>query len=140
MRLKHIKLFENFQAAPSLDQTMVFDWMPYDAEVSNPIQSSIPETISFMDLPNFIKESAADLPSLEKAGLFIAHNKLGNGGFNRVIVSKLDPLTMDLSIFDSNYEKTGEYKDIQPSDISDVSKGSSLLGKFGISSLDNDAE
>ena len=139
MKLKHIKLFENFEPTPALDKTMVFDWIPFDSMTNDPIQNTIPENLSYDELTQWVKESGS-LDDVKNAGIFMSHNKIPGGGFNRVIVSNLSPLSMDLSIFNANYEKVNEYKNIVPSDIADVTKGASLLKNFGISSLDDDAQ
>ena len=134
MKLKHIKLFENFQS-PDLDPSMVFDWMPYDAKVNDPIQQTMPEKLSYSELPEWASKivSEGKEQEVKDAGLLIAHYKTPNEGFNRVIVSSFEPLKMDLASFNSNYEKVSEFKDVEPSDISGVSKGSSLLRRTGIS-------
>lgn len=134
MKLKHIKLFENFQS-PDLDPSMVFDWMPYDAKVNDPIQQTMPEKISYSELPEWASKivSEGKEQEVKDAGLLIAHYKTPNDGFNRVIVSSFEPLKMDLASFNSNYEKVSEFKDVEPSDITGVSKGSSLLRRTGIS-------
>lgn len=134
MKLKHIKLFENFQS-PDLDPSMVFDWMPFDAKVNDPIQQSMPEKLAYSEMPEFISKIMAEGKEQEvrEAGLLIAHSKLPDGGFNRVIVSSFQPLKMDLSTFNSNYEKVSEFKDVEPSDVTGVTKGSSLLRRSGIS-------
>lgn len=134
MKLKHIKLFENFQS-PDLDPSMVFDWMPFDAKVNDPIQKSIPEKISYSELPEWASKIVSEgrEQEVKDAGLLIAHYKTPNDGFNRVIVSSFEPLKMDLASFNSNYEKVSEFESVEPSDISGVSKGSSLLRRTGIS-------
>lgn len=134
MKLKHIKLFENFQS-PDLDPSMVFDWMPYDAKVNDPIQQTMPEKISYSELPEWASKIVSEgrEQEVKDAGLLIAHYKTPNEGFNRVIVSSFEPLKMDLASFNSNYEKVSEFKDVEPSDITGVSKGSSLLRRTGIS-------
>jgi hypothetical protein len=139
MKLKHIKLFENFQES-ELDKNMVFDWMPYDSKISDPIQETMPKQLPFSELPQWISGVLAEgkAEEVKEAGLMIAHHQTPNGGFNRVIVTGFEPLKMDLAMFNSNYEKVNEYKDIEPSSISDVSKGASLLGRLGLSSLDSE--
>jgi hypothetical protein len=119
---------------------MVFDWMPYDSKTSDPIHETIPKQLQFSELPQWISEILADgkAEEVKESGIMVAHYKTSNKGFNRVIVTGFEPLKMDLAMFNSNYEKVNEYKDIEPSSISGVSKGASLLGRWGLSSLDSE--
>jgi hypothetical protein len=119
---------------------MVFDWMPYDSKVSDPIQETMPKSISLPELSEWVKNISAEGKENEvkEAGLFISHYKSGGNGFNRVIVTSFDPMLVELAIFNSNYEKVNEYKNVDVSSITDVTKGSNLLRSFGISSLDDE--
>jgi hypothetical protein len=139
MKLKHIKLFENFQES-ELDKNMVFDWMPYDSKISDPIQETMPKSISLPELTEWSKNiiSEGRENEVKESGLFISHYKANNNGFNRAIVTSFDPIMVDLAIFNSNYEKINEYKDVEVSTVGEVTKGSNLLRSFGISSLDDE--
>lgn len=147
-KLKHIQLFENFNEAetPNMPdmEGMIFDWLPKDNQEQNPINANeeVPKETDLnglMALAQDLKE-AGKTEAVQEAGLYIAHKKNSGGGFTRLIASSLDPLLLDLSTFDSSMEKVSEFKDISPDaeSIKDLSKGSSMLGRFGI--LGKDAE
>lgn len=126
MKLKHIKLYENFNQETEL----VFDWFPYTNKESDPIQSKIPKELSLSELNEYTKSAS---PEVKEAGLFIAHSKQSSG-FNRVIATNFSPLLFELSTFNNNYEKIAEFKDMDISkvSISDVNKGAKTLGRFGV--------
>jgi hypothetical protein len=141
MKLKHIKLFENFDeqmpqenSKKNMDPSLIFDWMPYDSMVNDPIQGSIPEKLTYQELVPFLDKSSQEgkAEAIKEAGLFIAHNKLGNGGFSRSIITNLSPISYDFAIFNSNYEMTSEFKDLSPEDVNmeRVIKGASILNRY----------
>jgi hypothetical protein len=141
MKLKHIKLFENFDeqmpqenSNMGIDPSLIFDWMPYDSMVNDAIQGSIPKELTYQELVPFLDKSSQEgkVEAIKEAGLFIAHNKLGNGGFSRSIITNLSPISYDFAIFNSNYEMTNEYKDINPGDIDikGLIKGSAILNRY----------
>ena len=108
MKLRHIKLFENFdEQMPQknsnigIDPSLIFDWMPYDSMVDDAIQGSIPKELTYSELVPFLDKSLQEgkIENLKEAGLFIAHKKLDNGGFSRVIITGLSPISYDLAIF-----------------------------------------
>lgn len=135
--MKHIKLFEQFSknAVTSLDEAsnedMIFDWLPYDNQIDNPIQSSIPESLSYNDLLKYCSEN--DCSGIQEAGLFIAHSKNSGGGFTRYIATSLDPMKFDVAMFNKEFELKNENKDVDAKDldVASLSKGASLLGRFG---------
>ena len=106
--LKHIKLFEGFNSSmikESVDGTLTFDWLAYDAEETNPLNQSVPQEVYS------VKEALDVLngnPELSKVGIYIAHEKNSEGGFGRVIIP--NPNTKDLSdpfladVFNSDYQ------------------------------------
>lgn len=141
MKLRHIKLFENFNdempqenSNIGIDQNLIFDWMPYDSMVDNAIQGSIPKELTYREMVEFLDKSSQEgkTEDIKKAGIFIAHKKSYDGGFFRVIITGLSPITYDFGIFNSNYEMTNEYKDISPTDIDldRLTKGSSILNRY----------
>lgn len=134
--MKYIKLFEDFDTKPMVSEDfntqseMVFDWFPYSAKEGDPAQSQVPQTLSLNELNEYAKTATPDVSGL---GLFISHAKQG-AGFNRIIATSFNPLMFELSTFDENYQKKAEFKDVDISKISmgDLSKGVSMLGKFGV--------
>lgn len=106
--LKHIKLFEGFNTSmikESVDGSLTFDWLSYDAEEANPLNQSVPQEVYS------IKEALDILngnPELANVGIYIAHEKNSEGGFGRVIIP--NPNTKDLSdpfladVFNSDYQ------------------------------------
>jgi len=128
--MKHIKLFENFDVPQGDGSSIVFDWMPFDDQINNPINSSIPESLNLREAIEFCQSR----PEIGEAGLFIAHNKMSNGGFIRYVIKSTEPLLMDTAVFDSNFKKISEHNDIDPTkmDVDSYSKGASALGSFGL--------
>lgn len=106
--LKHIKLFEGFNASmikESVDGSLTFDWLAYDAEEKNPLNESVPQEVhSVKEALDVLNEN----PELAKVGIYIAHEKNSEGGFGRVIIP--NPNTKDLSdpfladVFNSDYQ------------------------------------
>ena len=136
MKLKHIKLFENFSADLSISfQDLIFDWMPFDAMTEDPIQSSMPENLEYSQLSSWLKEAStqSQLEDISKAGLFIAHRKNSDGGFTRFIAKSLSPLSFDMSTWDKNYQQTSEIPNISPEevDLGKLAQGSSILSRYG---------
>jgi hypothetical protein len=131
--MKHLKLFENFENAPDLSNSLIFDWMPFDTQISNPIQSSIPEELSLDEMKKFVSEYK-DKDKLKEAGLFIAHQKNSNGGFMRYITKSFSPLILEGEIFNSDFESVNKFPEIDVDKFNPTAlkRGSSMLGKFGI--------
>jgi hypothetical protein len=127
--MRHIKLFENFDQSQEMPG-VIFDWIPFDNEVNNPINSSIPTEIGLQELMEYCKSN----PEIGKVGLFIAHKKNPGGGFNRYIASSTNPLRFDSAVFDSDYKKINEVTGIDPykTSLGSFDKGSSMMGRFGI--------
>ena len=128
--MRHILNFSLFEAqsegGPSNE--IVFDWLEYDAKVGDPIQASIPKTLTTTELQNYIAENSSVLPKIEKAGIYVAHVKTPEG-FNRMVVTSFSPLLVDFSQFNKNFEKVNELKGVKAdSDFSILSKGASLIG------------
>jgi hypothetical protein len=133
--MNHIKLFEQFKNGllkESVQDNMVFDWLPYDAQIDNPIQSSMPESLSYDDLIKYCNEN--DCSGAQEAGLFIAHVKNNDGGFTRYIATSLMPLKFDISTFSKDFEMKNETKDVDQADLDPTAykKASSLLGRSGM--------
>jgi|LauGreDrversion4_2_1035121.scaffolds.fasta_scaffold178015_2 hypothetical protein len=132
--MKYLKLFEDFNLPSDiLIEDFVFDWFPYDQEIENPINSSIPESLSYSDL----KKMSPEFESMgaSKVGIFIAHKKNKDGGFIRLVTSSMSPLKFDYSQFNKNYEPVGEYKGINQSDlegegIANIKAGASIISRF----------
>lgn len=137
MNLKYIKLFENFQiniSESNRPEDIIFDWLPFDSEVNNPINNSLPKEISYNDFPNWVSENmgSSTLNEAAKAGIYVAHFKDNKGGFNRVIVKQFDPLKVDFSTFNQSFEKNDEYEGVDFKDIFSIAKGSSIARRFDI--------
>ena len=106
--MKHIKLFEGFNVSmikESVDGSLVFDWLAYDAEETNPLNQSVPQEVySVKEALDVLNEN----PELANVGIYIAHEKNPEGGFGRVIMP--NPNTKDLSdpfladVFNSDYQ------------------------------------
>lgn len=127
--MKHIlnfSLFESQSEGGSLND-VVFDWLEYDAKVGDPIQASIPKTLTKTELQNFVTENSSMLPEIKKAGVYVAHAKAPEG-FNRMVVTSYSPLLIDFSRFNKKFEKVSEINGVKiDSDFNILSKGASLV-------------
>lgn len=132
--MRHIKLFENFDNTIGNSDNLIFDWMPFDNQITNPIQSSIPQELSMEELGNFVAESGSNASQIQEAGLFMSHRKNNDGGFTRFITKSISPLMLEAEIFNSDFESVNKIPDIDPSkmNIGSFSKGASMVGKFGL--------
>jgi hypothetical protein len=133
--MNHIKLFEQFKQGllkESQSDNIMFDWLAYDNQLDNPIQGSIPESLSYDDLIKYCNDS--DCSGIQEAGLFIAHVKNSDGGFTRYIATSLMPLQFDVSTFNKDFEMKNETKGVDAADLNPTaySKASSLLGRTGM--------
>jgi hypothetical protein len=132
--MKYLKLFEEFSLPSDIViEDFTFDWFPYDAEIENPINSSMPESLSYSDLKNMTPEFES--MGASKAGLFIAHKKSKDGGFIRLLTSSMNPLKFDYSQFNKNFESVGEFKGLNTSDlegegIANIKAGASIISRF----------
>lgn len=135
--MKFLKLFENFDE-PSISSNLVFDWLPFDGKDKDPIQSSIPQSLKLDELLMWVNEknSSGEASMYEDAGLYISHDKKPGGGFNRVILDKLSPVNFKMDVFNADYQKVQSFDKINPMDVGDISKGASLLNKFGLFNQD----
>jgi hypothetical protein len=136
--MKHIKLFENFDSRNigSTDD-LIFDWMPFDDQISNPLQSSMPESLSTKELMDFVTESekSGNSSQISEAGLFMSHRKNNDGGFTRFITKSISPLSLDIEIFNDKFESVNKFTNVEGSKISSLGsfgKATSMLGKFGV--------
>lgn len=131
--MRYIKLFENFDDAIGNSDNLIFDWMPFDNQITNPIQSSMPEELSMDELANFATESG-NSSEIQKAGLFMSHRKNSDGGFTRFITKSISPLILEAEIFNSDFESVNKIENIDASkmNVGNFSKGTSMLGKFGL--------
>lgn len=131
--MRYIKLFENFDSTKENIKDTIFDWMPFDDQMSNPIQSSIPEELSMKELVNFTNEST-NSSQIQEAGLFMAHRKNSDGGFTRYITKSISPLIFEAEIFNSNFDSVNKLPNIDASsfDLDSFQKGVSMMGRFGI--------
>ena len=130
MRLKHIKLFESFEDAPKISKDIIFDWLPFDAMENDPIQKTIPASLTLSELEKWL--NTVDPALIEKAGLFISHEKVKSGGFTRSIATKLSPISFDVSNFNPDFEIVSEFKNVNPSKISGVVRGASFAARLGV--------
>ena len=135
--MKYIKLFENFDSNIGSTNDLIFDWMPFDDQITNPIQSSIPETLSTAELMDFLmsaEKNGNDSQILE-AGLFMSHRKNLDGGFNRFITKSISPLMFEIEVFNSDFESVNKFENVDGSKMGNIgafNKGASMLGKFGL--------
>jgi hypothetical protein len=131
--MRYIKLFENFDSIKENTKDTIFDWMPFDDQMANPIQSSIPEELSMKELINFTNEST-NSSQIQEAGLFMAHRKNSDGGFTRYITKSISPLIFEAEIFNSKFESVNKLPNIDASsfDLDSFQKGASMMGRFGI--------
>ena len=135
--MKYIKLFENFDSNIGSTDDLIFDWMPFDDQITNPIQSSIPETLSIAELVDFLmsaEKNGNDSQILE-AGLFMSHRKNADDGFNRFITKSISPLMFEIEIFNSDFESVNKFENVDASKMGNLgafNKGASMLGKFGL--------
>ena len=131
--MRYIKLFENFDSTKENIKDTIFDWMPFDDQMSNPIQSSIPEELSMKELVNFTNEST-NSSQIQEAGLFMAHRKNSDGGFTVYITKSISPLIFEAEIFNSNFDSVNKLPNIDASsfDLDSFQKGVSMMGRFGI--------
>lgn len=111
-----------------------FYWIPFDSQITDPIKSSKLKELNINDLENFsesLKESieGLNLGDIEKAGLFIARKKTGEG-FTRYITNTLSPLTFDVAVFDCEFNRIGNFENV-PGNNMDF--GAYTTGVSGIS-------
>lgn len=136
--MKHLKDFSLFEASIKLNEgstpsDMIFDWLPYDSQMENPIQGSIPGQMKFDEVASFLKENSSMIPDISKAGLFIAHVPT-KSGLDRFIISSLDPLLLDMAQFDKKFSLIREFKGMNPEelDLGSLKRGAEILRRFGI--------
>lgn len=128
--MKYIKLFESFnKISESLSDDVVFDWLPFDGQENNPINSQIPQEVSYNDLPK-IFENMGD--QIVNAGIYIAHKKLDDGNFARLITDKNLPLTYTITNFDKEFKKIAEHKGVKSEglDYNKFMRGSDIVSRF----------
>ena len=135
--MKYIKLFENFDSSNiGSTDNIIFDWMAFDDQISNPLQSSMPESLSTKELMDFVTESEKNGNSskISEAGLFMAHRKNNDGGFTRFITKSISPLSLDIEIFNDKFESVNKLTNVEGSKIANLGsfgKAASMLGRFG---------
>jgi len=131
--MKHIKLFESFiKLNESLisKEDLIFDWLPFDDQINNPINSKVPSNVKYSDLLPILEKMA---PEINSVGLFISHTKT-NPGFMRIIINTNDaPFSFDASTFDENFnEKTNNRSiPLEKFDPEALIRGTRLLSRFG---------
>jgi len=135
--MKYIKLFENFDTNIGSKDELIFDWMAFDDQINNPLQSSMPESLSTNELVNFVMDSEKSGNGLQiaEAGLFMSHRKNLDGGFTRFITKSISPLEFDIEIFNQDFESVKKFENVDGSKIASLgsfNKGTSMLGKFGL--------
>jgi hypothetical protein len=102
--------------------------MPFDTEVNNPINSYAPAEITAQELVEYCNAN----PEIGKVGLYIAHKKNPGGGFTRYVTTSTNPLLLESAMFDREFNKINEVKGISAESIVSFTKGSSMLGRFGL--------
>jgi hypothetical protein len=133
--MKHIKEYSKYRASLNENlntfEDLVFDWIPYDEEKENPINNSIKKQLNFIDLKSFIAENSSIIKNIQNAGIFMAHVP-DSSGFNRYIVTSMNPILLEMSRFDKDFNLLQKHSSISPEevDLGKLSKGSKLLGKF----------
>jgi hypothetical protein len=127
--MKHIKLFENFNRINESEETdLIFDWIPFDSQVNNPANSSMPAELSYSDLYDFVNKGTNESKDL---GLYIAHHKTGDG-FIRFISGYDDPSELIVAKFDSEYKKTSEDKiPMDKFKMASYLRGTGIASRFG---------
>ena len=127
--MKHIKLFENFNRINESEESgLIFDWIPFDSQVNNPANSSMPAELSYSDLYDFVNKGTNESKDL---GLYIAHHKLGNG-FLRVISGYDDPSLLTIAKFNNEYKKTNEDKiPMDKFKMDSYIRGTGIASRFG---------
>jgi hypothetical protein len=131
--MKHIKLFESFiklNESLKAKEDLIFDWLPFDNQIDNPINSKVPSDVKYSDLLPILEKMA---PELNSVGLFISHMKT-DSGFIRVIINTNDtPFSFDISVFDENFNEKlkNESVPVEDFDPESLLKGTSILSRFG---------
>lgn len=129
--MKYVKLFENFDRVnESVRETdLVFDWIPFDSQVNNPANSSMPEQLNFSDL---VSLRASGNNESKDLGLYIAHKKLGDG-FIRLISGYDDPMNLIIAKFDNEFKKVKEdVVNAEKLNLESYLRGSAIASRFGI--------
>lgn len=129
--MKYVKLFENFDRVnESVTETdLVFDWIPFDSQVNNPANSSMPEQLNFADL---VSLRASGNNESKDLGLYIAHKKLGDG-FIRLISGYDDPMNLIIAKFDKEFKKVKEdVVNAEKLNLESYLRGSAIASRFGI--------
>ncbi len=127
--MRHIRLFENFEQDKTVDTSdLLFDWLPFDTEVNNPINSSVPTEITPLKLIEYCNANQ----EIGKVGLYIAHKKNPAGGFNRYLTTSTNPLLLESATFDKEFNKVNEVGGISAATLGSFVKGNSMLSRFGL--------
>lgn len=125
-RILNFSLFESAMENPT-SREIIFDWLEYDSKVGDPIQSSIPKTLTLEEIINFSAENESRIKEIEKSGIYVSHTK-SPIGFDRIIVSSYSPLLIDVAQFNKKFEKTNEIKKVKASsNLEMILKGSGLI-------------
>lgn len=130
--MKHIKLFESFKKVNeniSEREGFVFDWMPFDNEINNPLNSQMSAEVTY---PELIKLSTEAVNEASSIGLYMSHKKLGDGGFIRLVTTSINPLIFTVATFDKEFKKISEHEGIDADkfDPSSYIKGSDIMSRF----------
>jgi hypothetical protein len=130
--MKHIKLFESFKSineSEGISKDLIFDWLSFDDQINNPVNSRVPKEIIFDELYQVCNEMGSEFNGV---GLYIAHQKLSDGGFIRFIVSNTNPVLFDVAVFDKEFKKTSEQKGItaEKFDFKSYLRGTEILNRF----------
>jgi hypothetical protein len=137
MKLKHLKLFENFNESTSggsVPTDMIFDWLPKTAMENDPIQNTIPQSFpNIGDLSKFVS-GLADPSLVENAGYYIGFEK-GSSGLTMVVATSLSPLSFNIKEFDNNFDLKFETKDVLPDQMGDLKNTTGMLAGWGISNI-----
>ena len=130
--MRYIKLFESFDIiseAEGISEDLIFDWLPFDDQINNPVNSRIPTEITYSELSKVCNEMGNQFSGV---GLYIAHQKLSDGGFVRFILGNTSPILFDVAVFDKDFNKTSDQKGI-PDDkfnFKTYLRGTEILNRF----------
>jgi hypothetical protein len=130
--MRYIKLFESFNQvneAEGISEDLIFDWLPFDDQINNPVNSRVPIEVKYSELAQVCNEMGKDFNGV---GLYIAHQKLSDGGFVRFVVGNPSPVLFDVAVFDREFKKSSEQKGISADKFNFKSylRGTEILNRF----------
>lgn len=128
--MKHIQLFESFQAELKQGVSEDFQFFPFDNQGEPPSKYNLPENITSSDLIS-LSESDSKIPDSawqpgKGTGLFICHAKLPSG-FLRGVVRSVSPLKIDFALFNNQFESLEEKLGVSKGNLGKVMQESGGL-------------